>query len=67
MPYIEREQARGTPLHAVTRHLLGLFHAVPGARAHRRHLAGHAVKPGAEVLVEALAIVVAEPVSKAAA
>jgi hypothetical protein len=49
VPYIEREQARGTPLHAVTRHLLGLFHAVPGA------------------LVEALAIVVAEPVSKAAA
>ena len=47
MPYIERELTRGTRLHAVTRHLLGLFHAVPGARAFRRHLATEAVKPSA--------------------
>jgi tRNA-dihydrouridine synthase A len=59
MPYIERELARGVRLHAITRHVLGLFHAVPGARAFRRHLAVHAVKPGAEpaVLAEALAMV----------
>jgi tRNA-dihydrouridine synthase A len=49
MPYIERETARGTRLHAIVRHVLGLFHAVPGARAFRRHLAVHAVKPGAGV------------------
>jgi tRNA-dihydrouridine synthase A len=69
VPYIDRERTRGTPLHAITRHLLGLFHAVPGARAYRRHLAGHAVQPGAgsEVLIEALAMVAEEPASKAAA
>src|SRR5436190_19503776 len=38
IPYIERELARGTRLSAITRHLLGLFHSVPGARAFRRHL-----------------------------
>ncbi|MCZ7659050.1 MAG: tRNA dihydrouridine(20/20a) synthase DusA [Xanthobacteraceae bacterium] len=46
-PYIARALARGTRLHAVTRHLHGLFHAVPGARAFRRHLATQCVKPGA--------------------
>ncbi len=57
MPYIERELAAGARLHAITRHVLGLFHAVPGARAFRRHIATEAVKLGAEarVLTEALA------------
>jgi tRNA-dihydrouridine synthase A len=59
MPYVGRETARGTRLYAIARHLLGLFHAVPGARAFRRHLATEAVKPGAgpEVLREALGLV----------
>jgi tRNA-dihydrouridine synthase A len=62
VPYVERELARGTRLHAVTRHILGLFRGVPGARAFRRHLATHAVKPGAgaQVLTEALGLL-AEP------
>jgi tRNA-dihydrouridine synthase A len=60
MPYIEREMSRGVRLHSITRHLHGLFQAVPGARAYRRHLATAAVKPSAcaEVLAEALALVV---------
>ena len=49
VPYIERELARGARLHAVTRHVLGLFRGVPGARAFRRHLATEAVRPGAGV------------------
>jgi tRNA-dihydrouridine synthase A len=59
IPYIEQELAQGTRLHAITRHLHGLFHAVPGARAFRRHLAGAATTPGAgaEVLAAALALV----------
>ena len=59
MPYVERELARGVRLHAITRHLLGLFRGVPGARAFRRHLATEAVKPGAgaDVLAVALALV----------
>jgi tRNA-dihydrouridine synthase A len=57
MPYIERELGKGTRLHSITRHVLGLFHAVPGARAFRRHLATEAVKPGAgaAVMADALA------------
>jgi tRNA-dihydrouridine synthase A len=60
IPYIERELARGTRLNAITRHVLGLFRGVPGARAFRRHLATEAVKPGATAATfrAALALVV---------
>ena len=59
MPYIARELRRRTRLHAITRHFVGAFHGVPGARAFRRHLAEHGVKPGAgiDVLREAIALV----------
>jgi tRNA-dihydrouridine synthase A len=59
VPYVERELARGTRLHAITRHFVGAFHGVPGARAFRRHLAERGVKPGAgiDVLREAIAMV----------
>ena len=59
MPYIERQLARGTRLHSITRHFVGAFHGVPGARAFRRHLAENGVKPdaGADVLREAIALV----------
>jgi tRNA-dihydrouridine synthase A len=59
VPYIEREVARGTRLHAITRHVLGLFRGVAGARAFRRHLATYAVKPGADAVTfrAALALV----------
>jgi len=59
IPYIENELANGVRLHAITRHVLGLFRAVPGARAFRRHLATEAVKPGAgaDVMADALALV----------
>jgi tRNA-dihydrouridine synthase A len=58
-PYIERELAKGTRLHAITRHFVGAYHAVPGARAFRRHLAEHGVKPGAgiDVLRDAVDLV----------
>jgi tRNA-dihydrouridine synthase A len=57
MPYIERELAAGTRLHAITRHFVGAFHGVPGARAFRRHLAEHGVRAGAgvDVLRDAIA------------
>jgi tRNA-dihydrouridine synthase A len=56
IPYIERELAKGVRLHSITRHVLGLFRAVPGARAFRRHLATEAVKPGADASVMAAAL-----------
>jgi tRNA-dihydrouridine synthase A len=49
LPYISFGLARGVPLAAMTRHLLGLFAGRPGARAFRRVLATEAVKPGADV------------------
>jgi tRNA-dihydrouridine synthase A len=67
-PYIERRLASGVRLHSITRHFVGAFHAVPGARAFRRYLAERGVKAGAgvDVLLEAIALVserVAEPVA----
>jgi tRNA-dihydrouridine synthase A len=47
LPYIERRLAEGVPLNAITRHLLGLFHGRPGAKAWRRHLSEHAHRAGA--------------------
>jgi len=68
IPYIETELARGTRLHSITRHFVGAFHRVPGARAFRRHLAEHGVRPGAgvDVLRDAMALVgerVATPIA----
>jgi tRNA-dihydrouridine synthase A len=59
VPYIERELTAGTRLHAITRHLHGLFQGVPGARAFRRQLASAAGAPqaGAELLTAALDLV----------
>jgi tRNA-dihydrouridine synthase A len=59
LPYIERELSSGTRLHAITRHFVGAFHGVPGARAFRRHLAENGVKAGAgiDMLKDAIALV----------
>ena len=59
MPYIEDQLAQGTRLHSITRHFVGAFHGVPGARAFRRHLSENGVKPGAgvNVLRDAIALV----------
>jgi tRNA-dihydrouridine synthase A len=59
MPTIADQLANGVRLHAMTRHFVGAFHAVRGARAFRRHLSMHGVKPnaGIEVLRQAIALV----------
>ena len=66
--YIDAELARGTRLHSITRHLLGAFHAVPGARAYRRYLAENAGgrSASAQVLREAMALI-REPAETVAA
>ncbi len=55
-PYVAARLAEGTPLAAMTRHMLGLFSARPGARAWRRILTVESARPGAglEVLDRAL-------------
>ena len=68
LPYVEEQLAQGTPLHAITRHMLGLFQGLPGARAWRRHLSVNAVRPnaGAAVLREAAALVPDEGLRRSA-
>ena len=55
-PYIEAELSQGTYLNHISRHMLGLFQNMPGARQWRRHISENAHKPGAgiEVLETAL-------------
>jgi tRNA-dihydrouridine synthase A len=38
LPYIDAELGRGTPLRAITRHLMGLYAGQSGARRWRRML-----------------------------
>jgi tRNA-dihydrouridine synthase A len=59
LPYIEEQLAQGTRLHSMTRHFVGAFHGVKGARAFRRHLAENGVRAGAgvNVLIDAMALV----------
>ena len=69
VPYIEDQLAQGARLHSMTRHFVGAFHGVPGARAFRRHLAENGVKPGAgiDVLRDAIARIEAGAAAPAAA
>ncbi|MFC6634814.1 tRNA dihydrouridine(20/20a) synthase DusA [Microbulbifer taiwanensis] len=59
LPYIEKELGRGQRLNHITRHMLGLFQGLPGARRFRRHLSENAHRNGAgpEVVEQALALV----------
>ncbi len=56
VPYIEQELESGERLGRITRHMVGLFAGMPGARAWRRYLSENAYRDGAgvEVLFEAL-------------
>ena len=59
LPYIEAQCGAGVPLQRMTRHMIGLFNGLPGARAWRRHLSENARRAGAgpEVLCAAAALV----------
>ena len=46
LPYIEMRMREGAPLKAITRHMLGLFQGLPGARRWRRILSEDAHRPG---------------------
>jgi tRNA-dihydrouridine synthase A len=58
-PTVARSLEEGVRLHAITRHMLGLFNCRPGARAYRRHLstAGTSADAGLSTLREAVALV----------
>jgi len=57
--YVDARRAAGVPLKSMTRHMLGVFNGLPGARAWRRHLSTEAVHDGSgpEVIEAALALV----------
>jgi tRNA-dihydrouridine synthase A len=70
IPYVERELAEGTPLAHMTRHILGLYNGLPGARAFRRYLSENAHRPGADASLileaaEKVRLPVSPPVSPA--
>ena len=46
-PYVEGQLERGVRLHAITRHMLGLFAGMPGARRWRQILSSEANRDGA--------------------
>ncbi|MGO4907765.1 tRNA dihydrouridine(20/20a) synthase DusA [Pseudorhodobacter sp. W20_MBD10_FR17] len=65
-PYIAAHLENGGRLHQITRHMLGLFHGRPGARAWRRVLSEGASREGAglDVFNAALAEVEAQAVQR---
>lgn len=54
--YLEREVASGTPVKKVSRHILGLFQGMPGAKRWRRYISenAHLDQANARLLEEAL-------------
>lgn len=48
IPYIEKMAENGEPLKDITRHMLGLFQGLPGARRWRQVLSQEAYKPAAD-------------------
>ncbi|MFL5332914.1 MAG: tRNA dihydrouridine(20/20a) synthase DusA [Geminicoccaceae bacterium] len=55
--YAAAQMREGVPLRAVSRHMLGLFNGLPGARAWRRRLAAADASDGPELLLRATAAV----------
>jgi tRNA-dihydrouridine synthase A len=59
IPYIQGQLSRGVKLHSITRHILGLFYGIAGAKAWRRELSKKAPLLGADedVVLQALNLV----------
>ncbi|MDE0929333.1 MAG: tRNA dihydrouridine(20/20a) synthase DusA [Halioglobus sp.] len=58
LPFAEQHLAQGGQLNHITRHILGLYQGIPGARKFRRHLSENAYKKaaGISILAEAYAL-----------
>ncbi len=67
-PYVAQHLAVGGRLNSVTRHILGLYHGQPRARAFRRFLSEHAVgtRASVEVLDQAIEAMQSPPMRQAA-
>jgi len=51
IPYMEQQLAEGIKLSQMSRHILGLFHGIPGARRWRQYISENANNPGADTQV----------------
>jgi tRNA-dihydrouridine synthase A len=67
-PYIEAHLARGDRLQHISRHILGLYQGLPGARAFRRVLSerAHRADAGYDVVVDAIAARIGDRTRQAA-
>lgn len=56
--YADGQAELGVPIKSITRHILGLFNGLPGARAWRRYLSENAYRasPGDQVIRQALSL-----------
>lgn len=63
LPYVKTQLQNAVPLQHMTRHILGLFHGVPGGKAFRRHLSENAFRrdAGLSVLEDAMGKVINTP------
>ena len=67
-PYVAAHLARGDRLQHITRHILGLYQGLPGARAFRRLLSerAHRAEAGYEIVEQAIAARRGDPARRAA-
>jgi tRNA-dihydrouridine synthase A len=67
-PYIDAHLARGDRLQHISRHILGLYQGLPGARAYRRLLSerAHRADAGYEIVEQAIAARRGDPARRAA-
>ncbi|WP_225030276.1 tRNA dihydrouridine(20/20a) synthase DusA [Xinfangfangia pollutisoli] len=66
LPYIQAHLAAGGRLHQITRHMLGLFHGLPGARGWRQVLSQGASAEGAGIALVEQALARVEASAQAA-
>ena len=64
IPYIESEIANGTYINHITRHMLGLFHGVKGAKVWRSYLSENAPKRKSDINVIKEALIKIEEIQK---
>ena len=64
IPYIESEIAKGVYINNITRHMLGLFHGVKGAKFWRSHLSENAPKRKQDINVIKEALIKIEEIQK---
>jgi tRNA-dihydrouridine synthase A len=69
LPYIENHLTKGGRLNQITRHMIGLFSGLPGARQWRRILSegAHLDGAGPDLLLQALSAVESQETQKATA